>query len=61
MKTNEEPRKRGRPATGEAPQRNVRVSEEDWQLIAEAADKQGVSRSEFMRAAAIQQAKKVLK
>lgn len=54
-------KRRGRPATGVAPQRNIRVSDGDWQLIARAAEAAGVSRSEFIREAALAKARRLLR
>lgn len=44
-----EKRKRGRPATGETPQRGVRVSDKTWDKAAEKAAKEGRSVSDVVR------------
>ncbi|HEU5159277.1 MAG TPA: ribbon-helix-helix protein, CopG family [Streptosporangiaceae bacterium] len=44
-----EKRKRGRPATGETPQRGVRVDEATWNKAAEKAAKEGRSVSDVIR------------
>lgn len=54
-------KRRGRPAIGRDPQRNIRVSDGDWQLIARAAEAAGVSRSEFIREAALAKARRLLR
>lgn len=52
---------RGRPATGKEPMRSLRVSDAEWELIGKAADATGIGRSEFIRDAAAQKAKRVLR
>ncbi len=41
-----EPRKRGRPATGQTPQHNLRISHERWQRFEDAAEKAGTTRAD---------------
>jgi predicted HicB family RNase H-like nuclease len=42
-------RKPGRPATGQTPKRNFRISDDDWAVIEAAARSAGVSTSEWVR------------
>lgn len=41
--------------------RSLRVSDAEWELIGKAADATGIGRSEFIRDAAAQKAKRVLR
>lgn len=44
-----EKRKRGRPATGETPQRGIRISDETWKKATDKAAKEGRSVSDVVR------------
>ena len=52
----------GRPATGKTPVRQLgRVSDEDWQLICDAAEQLEQSRTEFMVDTLLRRAKRVIR
>lgn len=52
----------GRPATGKTPARQIgRVSDEDWQLIGDAAEQLGQSKTEFMVDTLLRRARRVLR
>ncbi len=49
MKTHEAKRRPGRPATGQTPKRYFRVDDEAWAEIVSAAERAGLTASDWMR------------
>jgi uncharacterized protein (DUF1778 family) len=54
-------RGRGRPATGQMPPHQFRCRQEDWELLQQAAQAEGLEASAFIRHAALSAARRVLK
>ena len=61
MNTEPTPRKRGRPATGTAPQHQFRCPDEDWARFVEAAKAEGVTVAAWIRRVATKAADRILK
>jgi hypothetical protein len=55
----EEPRKPGRPATGQTPKRYFRMSDDDWARVESAAGSAGVTTSEWVRECLLRAARRV--
>jgi len=47
--TTEQPRGRGRPATGHTPKRYFRMDDDSWAMIEQAAQRAGVTISDWIR------------
>lgn len=60
MKATTERRGRGRPATGQMPKRYFRMDDEAWRQIAEAAEANGETMSEYIRRVLLRDAKRIL-
>lgn len=60
METTEEKRGRGRPATGQTPQRYFRADDELWAQIVSAAELSGETASEYIRRVLARDAKRVI-
>lgn len=54
----EAPRGRGRPATGQTPKRYFRMDDEAWGLVEQAAERAGVTISDWIRERLIKAAKR---
>lgn len=61
MNTEPTPRKRGRPATGTAPQHQFRCPDEEWALFTRAAETEGVTVAVWIRQVATRAARRVLR
>lgn len=61
MKTTEEHRGRGRPATGQTPKRYFRMDDDSWQRIVDAAEVAGETVSEYVRRVLLRDANRTLK
>lgn len=61
MKTESEPRGRGRPATGQMPKRYFRMGDDDWQQIESAASASDQTVSEYVRSVLMNHAARILK
>lgn len=56
----DEPRGRGRPATGQTPQHQFRCPDDEWELFEQAAAKEELSVAAWLRQVAVKAAKRVL-
>ncbi len=55
------PRGRGRPATGKAPLRSFRITDDDYALMRRAAELEGKPVSEWLREVALRAARRAMK
>jgi uncharacterized protein (DUF1778 family) len=59
MKTTAEPKRgRGRPATGHTPKRYFRMDDDSWALVEQAAQRAGVTISDWIRERLLKAAKR---
>lgn len=58
--SDQEPKKRGRPATGKTPQRQLRCPDDEWELFKQAAEIQGVTVAVWLRTVGVRAAKRIV-